>query len=474
MQIVSIRFVILVVLSIFLYYTLKPRHRITALLIFSLGFIASYNYFFCVYILAFAILNYLTGLGIARFKKWKLLYHIVIIINIAQLFLFKYLSNFINPFVDHLNNDQGFLHNLNIIIAPVGISFFTLQGIGYLINISKGWEKPERNIFKFILYILFYPKLLSGPIERSNHFLPQLDKNIHFNQDEVSAGLKIVLFGFFKKVVIADQLGLFVNHAYSNIGSSTSLSLWLLIFTQLIYLYFDFSGYTDIAIGIARTYGFNLLPNFERPLLAENMTMFWRRFHMSLSFWFNDYVFKQVSFKYRRWGNLSPAFAVFVTFTLFGIWHGAGLNFIMLGIIQALAINYEYFTRKQRMAVFSRLPSFLRTWIGRISIFVFLSGALVFFFSPDVKSSFTLFSRLFTADPHLKLGVSKITYIVGIVFAVIVLLIELLRNDHLQVFDKIKTFWMGERTVRIITYYIIFILILYFSNNKNGFVYQQF
>jgi alginate O-acetyltransferase complex protein AlgI len=474
MEIVSIRFVVLVVLSIFLYYTFSPRYRISILLILSCAFIASYDYFFCLYILAFAIFNYFAGLGIARFKKWKILYRAGIIINITQLFLFKYLSTFISPFLAHLNSDQGFLHHLNMIIAPVGISFFTLQGIGYLINISKGWEKPERNIFKFILYILFYPKLLSGPIERSNHFLPQLSEKNHFDQEEVIIGLRIALFGFFKKVVIADQLAVFVNHSYNNIGSSPGLTLWLLIFTQLVYLYFDFSGYTDIAIGIARTYGLKLAPNFERPLFAENMTMFWRRFHMSLSFWFNDYIFKQLSFKYRHWGNLSPAFAVFVTFTLFGIWHGAGLNFMVLGIIQAFAINYEYFTRKQRMVVFSKLPSFLRTLIGRVSIFVFLSGALVFFFSPDIKSSFTLFSRLFTADLHLKLGVPKLTYLVGIVFAATVLLIELLRNDHLQVFDKIKKFWMGERTLRIITYYVIFILILYFSGNKNGFVYQQF
>jgi D-alanyl-lipoteichoic acid acyltransferase DltB (MBOAT superfamily) len=273
--------------------------------------------------LTYAAINYFLGLAIAR-QSGKILFRIGIILNISQLFLFKYLSTLISPFLPYLNNDHGFLHTLSQIMVPVGISFFTLQGIGYLINISKEWEKPERNIFKFILYILFYPKLMSGPIERSNHFLPQLNQNSPFDQEEVTAGLRIALLGFFKKVVIANQLALFVNHGYENIGSSSSLTLWLLIFTQLIYLYFDFSGYTDIAIGIARTYGLKLSPNFERPLFAENITMFWRRFHMSLSFWFNDYIFKQLSFKYRKWGNLSPAFAVFVTFTLFGIWHGAG------------------------------------------------------------------------------------------------------------------------------------------------------
>ncbi len=270
-----------------------------------------------------------------------------------------------------------------------------------------GWEKPENNIFRFLLYITFYPKFISGPIERSNHFIPQLKKEIAFNEENVTSGLRTALLGFFKKVVIANQLGSYITGIYGDPGIYGGNTLLSVILVQPLYLYFDFSGYTDIAIGLSRAFGINLLPNFNRPFLAQNVTTFWKRFHMSLSLWFNDYIFKQTSFKYRKLGKYAAVLSVFLTFTLFGIWHGAGWNFMLLGFLQAVAINYEFFTRKIRYDIFSKLPVKTGLNIGRIITYLFYGISLVFFFSPNLGKMIDFFSGLSEFSQKLKLIIQR-------------------------------------------------------------------
>ncbi|MBK7480417.1 MAG: hypothetical protein IPI69_12330 [Bacteroidales bacterium] len=168
------------------------------------------------------------------------------------------------------------LSKLSEIILPIGISYFTLQGIGYLINIKNGWEKPEKDFLYFFQYIIFFPKFLSGPVERSNHFLPQLRKNINISDLYLADGAKLVLIGYFKKVAIANQLSSYALSVYSFDQAGGCLS-WVLFIIQPLYLYFDFSGYTDIALGISKMFGIDLLPNFQRPFFAENVTTFWKK-----------------------------------------------------------------------------------------------------------------------------------------------------------------------------------------------------
>ena len=201
-----------------------------------------------------------------------------------------------DPVFEALNSTIA-VSKLSEIIVPLGISYFTLQGIGYLINVKMGWEKPEKNFLIFLLYIIFYPKFLSGPVERSNHILPQLKQLTGFNDQQVSDGLRLALIGFFKKVAIANQIAPYTVGSYENINFADGSTSWLIFIIQPLYLYFDFSGYTDMARGVAKTFGIELLPNFNRPFFADNVTNFWKRFHISLSSWFNDYVFKQTSFK---------------------------------------------------------------------------------------------------------------------------------------------------------------------------------
>ena len=473
MEIISIPFALLALGSGIIYYILSPKHRILYLALLSGGFIAGYNYYLLLYIIIFCIINYFIGVKIHESQQKKLLLTTGVIFNILQLVVLKYASFAIDPVMTMFHLDIQ-VSKIAEIIVPLGISYFTLQAIGYLINVKMGWEKPESSFPDFLLYFIFYPKFLSGPVERSNHFLPQAKIGKSFNVQQVTDGLRIALFGFFKKVVIANQIGVLITDAYAGSSPDGSVNLLVVLLVQPLYLYFDFSGYTDIAIGLAKTYGYDLLPNFNRPFLSINVTTFWKRFHMSLSFWFNDYVFKQMSFRYRRLGKYAAMITVFVTFTLFGIWHGAGWNFMILGFIQALAINFEFFTKKTRTRLFSQLPDSVRKATGRIITYVFFGLSLVFFFSPDLEYAFQFYSRVFENAPGVTLISYGIVFFPSLIIAIILLIFEYIQEDLAKTFSVIENYWRSSLTLRIFSYYFMSILIMALIGTRLTFVYQAF
>lgn len=479
MPITSLCYIVLSVVSIFIFYLLNPKYRLLFLAILSSVFIASYSYVLLGYILIYSVINYYLGIliHVSRFKK--ALFRIGIIINLSQLLILRYASFAIDPIFEAINSTIV-ISKLSEIIVPLGISYFSLQAIGYLINIKMGWEKPEKCFLNFLLYIIFFPKFISGPVERSNHFLPQLKTAKEFDEERVAAGIRIMLFGLFKKIAIANQLAPFITNSYQNINSTEASYLWILVLLQPLYLYFDFSGYTDIAIGFSKTLGIDLLPNFNKPFFSENMSIFWKRFHISLSSWFNDYIFKQTSFKRRRWGVYASAYAVFLTFFMFGIWHGAGWNFMILGLLQALAINYEFFSRKWRIVLFSKMPAFLRTNLSRLITYCFYAGSLVFFFSPDIQTSLNLFSRLLPVTGSLSsiLLVIRVIPLSAIILLVLYLLIEYLSCDFLAVYIKIKSFWEGgkfmNKLFRWSVYFTMISMLIVLGSEVQQFIYAQF
>lgn len=477
MELVSIYFVISSVIALFIFYLFNHKYRMFFLTVLSCCFIGSLNTYLLIYVVIFTLLNYLIGLRIPLAKNRKAVFRTGIITNLFQLIILKYASFTIDPLFTLLNLNIE-VKTISKIIVPIGISFFTLQAIGYLINIYMNWEKPEKNFANFLLYITFYPKFLSGPIERSNHFLPQLKSINDFDKHNIIDGLRMVLFGFFKKVAIANQLFPLINGVYTNLNSYEGLTLWLVILIQPLYIYFDFSGYTDIALGLAKTFGIELLPNFNRPFLSENVSTFWKRFHISLSSWFNDYVFRQTSFKYRKWGVNASVFAVFVTWILFGIWHGAGWNFMLLGVLQAAAINYEFFTKKWRVNLFLKFNSFFRVWIGRILTYAFYGFSLIFFFSPDINFVFNFFSRLkYLSGPMLTDIKSEIFFLV-LIFILIFIGLEVLKNDFTDIYIKIESFWgenkSNNKVFRWAIYFSIITIVLVFSNEVQQFIYFKF
>jgi len=428
MGITSFIFIFLSLLSAFVYYKLKQEYKVLLLAVLSCLLIASYSYYLVLYVIFYSFINFYIGKTITISKSRKTFFILGVVFNITQLILLKYISFTITPLFQALSVDFD-LSVVAKIIVPVGVSFFTLQGIGYLININLGWEKPEKSYVHFLVYIAFFPRFLSGPIDRSNHFLPQLKNLQSISEQNIFIGLKLVLFGLFKKVVIADRLAMAVVTAYSDTSAAGS-ALFVIMLIQPLYLYFDFSGYTNIAFGIARFFGIELRPNFNRPFVSENMSGFWKRFHISLSSWFQDYVFMRTIFKARKWSKNATTYALFFTWILFGIWHGAGWNFMFLGLLQAIAIYYEFVTKKWRTALFSKLPSLYSRWIGRLLTYLFYSISLVFFYAPDLHASFSFFAYLFQGGSLIPLGIQTVRFVVILAVAVTIVVFEAVETDY--------------------------------------------
>ena len=477
MAITSYNFILFSVISVFIFYLLNRRYRIHFLAALSCIFIAGYSYLLLIYIVLYALANYFLGILMPQSKYKIVLFRTGILLNISQLVVLRYASFAIDPLLEAFNSNLQ-VSKLAEILIPIGISYFTLQGIGYLINLKMGWEKPEKSFLNFFLYITFFPKFLSGPVERSNHFLPQLNEARDFDEQQVTEGLRIALMGFFKKIAIANQLAPYALSNYGDMSTTDGYTSWILFLIQPLYLYFDFSGYTDIAIGISKTFGINLVPNFNRPFFAENMTTFWKRFHISLSSWFNDYVFRQTSFRYRSWGIYASAYAVFLTFMLFGIWHGAGWTFMVVGLLQAIAINYEFFTKRLRLKLFSHVPAVLTVWIGRVTTYLFYSLSLVFFFSADINSAMTFLSRLTEVGGPVNFGPVSTKPISVMFYIPLLMLLEFIENDYGGTYRKLELFWKNDSKRIMIfrwsIYSLIITLIFVVGGDVQQFIYANF
>jgi len=477
MEITSSIFILLSIIAVFSYYLLKQKQRILFLTLLSCGFVATYSYKLLLYLLVYTLINYYIGIILPGAKRKKPLFIAGIIINITQLILLKYVSFTIGPLF-HLLHIPWDASAISRFIIPVGVSYFILQGIGYLINVNLGWEKPERNFIHFLLYNVFFPRFISGPIDRSNRFLPQLQVQQPFSRENLTEGFRLILFGLVKKVAIANQLSAIVHGSFDHVNSAESYPFLLAMLVQPLYLYFDFSGYTDIAIGIAKAFGITIPMNFNRPFLAENMTNFWKRFHASLSSWFNDYVFMRTMFRYRKWKQNATTLALFVTWILFGIWHGAGWNFMFLGVLQALAVYYEFRTKRWRVKTFSKLPAFYAKWLGRICTYLFYSISLVFFFAPNLRSAFLFFANLPHSGGALPEGMTDPKFIVVLVFILTVMALEILKEDFAKASNQLESRWSGQKWMHVgfrwMVYYVMIILIMMFNTQNVEFVYVQF
>ncbi len=357
-------------------------------------FIASYCFYgwwdvrFLILIFISSSVDFFLGRAISRqpAKKKKLrLLTWCILINLGMLGFFKYYNFFIDSF-STLAVNFGFQPNLNTlqIILPVGISFYTFQSLSYSIDIYRGRIKPTNDFISFMTFVSFFPQLVAGPIERASDLLPQFLKARTFRKDQLISGFRFILYGLFKKMVIADRLAYFVDHIYNSPEKYDGTVLLAATFMFGFQIYCDFSGYSDIAIGSARLLGFDLMQNFRTPYLTKSFREFWRRWHISLSTWFRDYVYIPLG------GNrVSPArwiFNILLTFTLSGLWHGASLTFIIWGFLHGLFLISEHFTSK-----FISLPKRI-LWLGYPVTFILVNLSWVFFRADSLEQSLTILS----------------------------------------------------------------------------------
>ena len=363
------------------FFLVQQRYRWALLLAASCFFYMAYRPVY-ILVLAFMItVDYFSGLGIERSathfrKKFFLLASIVI--NVGILAFFKY-YDFLNEFLSGIfsHDDGSRLLPVFSFLLPIGLSFHTFQSMSYTLEVYGGNRKAEKHFGIFALYVMFYPQLVAGPIERPGHLIPQFRVHQSFDYTRVSRGLRRMLWGLFKKMVIADRLAVYVDpvfdqpHIYGGFPA-----VWAGLF-YTFQIYCDFSGYCDIAIGAANVMGFELSENFRSPFFSRSVSEFWKRWHISLTSWLFDYVYKPISFLRRNWGSWGAVYAVMITFFLCGLWHGARVTFVVWGLLNGAALAFEILADrtgikkwKTRNSARLNLPSGLLTFLFVCMAFV--------------------------------------------------------------------------------------------------------
>jgi len=357
-----------------------------------------WNPVFILLILTSTVLDYTISKHLHRSEsqtRRRRLLLLSIATNLGILFYFKY-YNFL------VENLQIILETLSINATipshswflPVGISFYTFQTLSYTIDIYKRQNEPESNFLKFALYVSFFPQLVAGPIERPQNLLPQFEVKQKFKYSNISSGCKLILWGLFKKLVIADRLSLYVDQVYSNPDAYYGMPIILATVFFVFQVYCDFSGYTDMALGSARLMGYKLMDNFKGPLLSTSMTEFYRRWHISLSTWIRDYVYTPLGLYFREIPLTKRYILVFIiTFVLFGFWHGANWTFIVFGLFQGIILSIETRFRKQRKYYSNNYKLF--NLLGWISTIIFWTFSCLLFRSNNINDSFTLIASIF-------------------------------------------------------------------------------
>lgn len=400
----SIEFLIFFPIVTVLYFLLPYRFRWILLLAASCYFYMAFVPIYMV-ILGFTIVvDYFAGIFIEQSegKTRKLYLTMSLIANIGVLAIFKY-YNFLNENIGFLL--KGFALENPIpylkILLPIGLSFHTFQAMSYTIEVYRGKQKAERHFGIYSLYVMFYPQLVAGPIERPQNVLHQFYGKFDFDYQRVTDGLKLMAWGMFKKVVIADRLSVMVNQVYNDPYHQTGLPLLMATGLFSIQIFCDFSGYSDIALGSAQVMGFDLMKNFDRPYFSKTISEFWRRWHISLSTWFRDYVY--ISLGGNRVSKWRREYNLFLVFLLSGIWHGASWNFVIWGGIHGFYLIFANQTAviRNKIVDFIGLPNLpvLYKFIQIATVFCLTSFAWIFFRATDFKSASYIVTHLFVDLP---------------------------------------------------------------------------
>ena len=444
------------------------------LLLASYFFYGLWDWRFLSLIIASSLIDFFAGIEIFKsnkvFKK-KLFLYSSIIWNLGVLFIFKYYNFFIDEFSNLLSLEQGdYTFNSLQIILPIGLSFYTFQTMGYTIDVYRKRIEPTRNILQFLCFVSFFPQLVAGPIERAKNLLPQFEQERKFDLANSKDGLRLILWGLFKKMVVADNVAIAVNAIYLSTDNQGSLSLFYASALFFFQIYCDFSGYSDIAIGSAKLFGFKLSKNFNIPYLSRSVAEFWQRWHITLTKWFTDYVYIPI-IKKKKKNYLTKTFALFVSMGLIGLWHGANWTFIIFGLLSAIMIAIERipFNSKGRTVSIGYYLTKVPKVFSTIYIFILIIGASIIFRAESLESSFYIIYKILSFVPS-----ETFSFIIGIKALVVpvLVLIEYFTRNKNHPFEYLeKTF---SRPFRWSVYYIFVIIIIRYAGPVEQFIYFQF
>jgi alginate O-acetyltransferase complex protein AlgI len=376
------------------FFSVPQKRRWFVLLLASYFFYGYWKPSYLILIAGSTIADYLLSNAIGKSKndrKRKKLLSTSLILNLSLLFAFKYFDFLADSFNEILTtSDNSYKIKLLNLALPVGISFYTFQTMSYTIDVYNRKIKPEKHFGIFALFVSFFPQLVAGPIERASNLLPQFKKDTFIDYDRFASGAQLILWGLLKKALIADRVGLIANEIFNNHEDYQGFTLIIGVICFAFQIYCDFSGYSDIAIGTARVFGYDLMKNFKSPYFASSLTDFWRRWHISLSTWFKDYVYIPIGgnkvLKWRWYFNL------WITFLISGIWHGANWTFVLWGAIHGFGLvieNILSYKRSDKFLLFKKL------WI-----FSLICLAWIFFRANTISDAFIIIGNILSFDHY--------------------------------------------------------------------------
>ena len=478
----SIDFAIFLPIVFLLYWFLTNKNlKLQNLLIVfsSYIFYGWWDWRFLTLIIFSTLIDYFVGIGLSKQEnptKRKVFLWTSILVNLGFLGFFKYYNFFLDNFITafSLFGTEIKPNSLNIIL-PVGISFYTFQTLSYSIDVYKRKLEPTKDFIAFSAFVSFFPQLVAGPIERATNLLPQFYKKRNFNYDKAVDGMRQILWGLFKKIVIADNCAEYANIIFNNSSeySGSTLVLGAVFFTFQIYA--DFSGYSDIAIGTSRLFGFNLKQNFAFPYFSRDIAEFWRRWHISLSTWFRDYLY--IPLGGSRGGVWNKVRNIFIIFIVSGFWHGANWTFIVWGALNAIYFLPIFLTNNNRnnldiVAKGKYLPTF-KELSSMLSTFTLTVFAWIFFRANNIKHAFEYISEIFSSSLFTFPVYDKDDYVKPILILLFIfVIIEWFGREQQFAIANLWIKWY--KPLRWVMYCLIIFIIFYFTGEEQQFIYFQF
>jgi len=478
----SLHFLIFFPIVVGIYFSIPHRFRWILLLLSSYYFYMCWKPEYVLLIIASTLIDYFAAIKMHRQTvraRRRLFLILSLLSNLGLLFAFKYFNFFSDSarVLMHSISLSYDMPTLNVLL-PVGISFYTFQTLSYTIDVYMGKREPERHLGIFAVYVAFFPQLVAGPIERSTRLLPQFFEKHEFDYRRVTNGIKLMLWGFFKKVVIADSVAVVVNQVYNNPYNYEGIPILIATYLFAVQIYCDFSGYSDIAIGAAQVMGYDLMQNFRIPYYSKSISEFWKRWHISLSTWFRDYLYIPLggnrTTKPRWYTNLM------VVFLVSGLWHGANWTFVAWGGIHGAYLVLSIWTQHLRDRIYDLLKINQQSRPARIFkmfiTFHLVCLAWIFFRANNIGDAFYLVGHLFTGI-EIKfggyyLGLPRAELFVSVLMIMVMEMVHLIqrKKDFREVL-AVKPKWL-----RWSVYYafVIAILLLGSFNNSSQFIYFQF
>lgn len=479
----SFTFAIFLPIVFLIYWAVPHKWRWIVLFISSYYFYMSWNVKYVILILFTTFISYACALGLERadaMKKKKVLIVSTMAASLGCLFFFKYFNFASESVANILNLFTLQVHPITLnLLLPVGISFYTFQTLGYVIDVYRGEVKAEKNFGKYATFIAFFPQLVAGPIERTKNLMPQILEEHTFEYEKAASGLRLMAWGFFKKIVIADTLAVSVDTVYDSLRMYKGFPLLVASVLFSVQIYCDFAGYSDIAIGTARLFGIELMKNFDSPYFSTSVKDFWARWHISLSTWLRDYIY--IPLGGNRVSKGRNAFNLMATFLISGLWHGASWTYVVWGGIHGLAQVFEKFLFKVKKKEKIQKPGGIKWWVSVVVTFLFATFAWIFFRAETIGDAIYVLQNMFygITNPYLYvsqittyLGMDKLT-LLGMIISVGMLAVFDYYSLTVDVLGKVKE---KKRAVRWIIY-VVFILFLIFNvpaTSGQEFIYFQF